>query len=102
MMSDIMIVEGEGETNPRIDSVTLKPGMGFIPQVAIDQHFAQRGRLGRFVSALMQQPAVLGFGIDENTAIAVANSFLISLLLIVLRILQILPRDILGARSISK
>ena len=71
MMPDIMIVEGEGETNPRLDTVTLEPGMGFLPQVAIDQHFSQRGRLGRFVSALIQQPAVLGFGIDENTAIAV-------------------------------
>ena len=71
MMSDIMIVEGEGETNPRLDTVTLEPGMGFLPQIAIDQHFSERGRLGRFVSALMQQPAVLGFGIDENTAIAV-------------------------------
>ncbi|PSB11212.1 cyanophycinase [Pleurocapsa sp. CCALA 161] len=71
MMADIMIVEGEGETNPRLDTVTLEPGMGFLSQVAIDQHFSQRGRLGRFVSALIQQPAVLGFGIDENTAIAV-------------------------------
>lgn len=71
MMPDIMIVEGESETNPTIDSVTLEPGMGFLPNVAIDQHFSQRGRLGRFVSALMQQPAVLGFGIDENTAIAI-------------------------------
>ena len=71
MMPDIMIVEGERETNPRLDTVVLEPGMGFLSQVAIDQHFAQRGRLGRFVSALIQQPAVLGFGIDENTAIAV-------------------------------
>lgn len=71
MMPDMMIVEGESETNPRIDSVKLEPGMGFLPQVAIDQHFAQRGRLGRFVSALMQQPATLGFGIDEDTAVAV-------------------------------
>ncbi|WP_319420649.1 cyanophycinase [Pleurocapsa sp. FMAR1] len=71
MMPDIMIVEGEGETNPRLDSVILEPGMGFLPQVAIDQHFSQRGRLGRLVSALIQQPAVLGFGIDEDTAIAV-------------------------------
>jgi cyanophycinase len=45
--------------------------MGFLPGVAIDQHFAQRGRLGRLISALVQQPAVLGFGIDENTAIVV-------------------------------
>ena len=71
MMPDIMIVEGDGETNPRLDTVVLEPGMGFLPQVTIDQHFAQRGRLGRFVSALIQQPAVLGLGIDENTAIAV-------------------------------
>ena len=71
MMPDIMIVEGDGETNPRLDTVVLEPGMGFLPQVAIDQHFAQRGRLGRFVSALIQQPAILGFGIDEDTAIAV-------------------------------
>ncbi|BAU67311.1 cyanophycinase [Stanieria sp. NIES-3757] len=71
MMPDIMIVEGEAETNPRLETVTLEPGMGFLPGVAIDQHFAQRGRLGRLISALIQQPAVLGFGIDENTAIAV-------------------------------
>ena len=71
MMPDIMIVEGEGETNPRLDTVVLEPGMGFLPQVVIDQHFSQRGRIGRFVSALLQQPAVLGFGIDEDTAIAI-------------------------------
>jgi cyanophycinase len=46
-------------------------GMGFLPGVVIDQHFAQRGRLGRLLSAVAQQPVVLGFGIDENTAIAV-------------------------------
>jgi cyanophycinase len=37
----------------------------------IDQHFAQRGRLGRLISALLQQPANLGFGIDEDTAVIV-------------------------------
>lgn len=71
MMPDMMIVEGEPETNPRVDVVRMEPGMGFMPNVAIDQHFAQRGRLGRLLSALVQQPVVLGFGIDENTAIAV-------------------------------
>ena len=71
MMPNMMIVEGESETHPSIDSVRLEPGMSFLPEVAIDQHFAQRGRLGRFVSALMQQPATLGFGIDEDTAVAV-------------------------------
>jgi len=71
MMPDTMIVEGESETNPRVNVVEMGPGMGFLPGVVVDQHFAQRGRLGRLISALMQQPAVLGFGIDENTAIVV-------------------------------
>lgn len=71
MMPDVMIVEGESETNPRMEVVRMDRGMGFLPNVVIDQHFAQRGRLGRLLSALAQQPANLGFGIDENTAIAI-------------------------------
>jgi cyanophycinase len=42
--------------------------------VVIDQHFLQRGRIGRLLSAVSQQPVVLGFGIDENTAIVVNNN----------------------------
>lgn len=71
MMPDMMIVEGEPETNPRVEVARMAEGMGFLPGVVIDQHFAQRGRLGRLISAVVQQPVVLGFGIDENTAIAV-------------------------------
>ena len=71
MMPDVMIVEGEPETNPRVEVAKMDTGMGFLPGVVIDQHFAQRGRLGRLISAVVQQPVVLGFGIDENTAIAV-------------------------------
>lgn len=73
MMPDVMIVEGDSETNPRVEVVEMGPGMGFLPGVVIDQHFLQRGRLGRLISALAQQPAVLAFGIDENTAIAVSD-----------------------------
>lgn len=74
MMPDVMIVEGESETNPRLEAVEMGPGMGFLPGVVIDQHFLQRGRLGRLLSAVTQQPVVLGFGIDENTAVAVSNN----------------------------
>lgn len=73
MMPDMMIIEGDSETNPRVNTVAMGPGMGFLPGIVVDQHFAQRGRLGRLVSALLQQPAVLGIGIDENTAIIVAE-----------------------------
>lgn len=71
MMPDMMIVEGEGETNPRMEVAAMDRGMGFLPGVVIDQHFAQRGRLGRLLSAIAQQPVNLGFGIDENTAIVI-------------------------------
>jgi cyanophycinase len=71
MMPDLMIVEGDSETNPRMDAVEMGEGMGFLHSVVIDQHFAQRGRLGRLISALLQQPGDLGFGIDEDTAIIV-------------------------------
>ncbi|MBE9185377.1 cyanophycinase [Microcoleus sp. LEGE 07076] len=73
MMPDMMIIEGDSETNPRVEVVAMGPGMGFLPGIVIDQHFAQRGRLGRLVAALLLQPAVLGFGIDENTAILVSD-----------------------------
>jgi len=73
MMPDMMIIEGDSETHPRVDVVAMGPGMGFLPGIVIDQHFAQRGRLGRLVAALLLQPAVLGFGIDENTAILVSG-----------------------------
>lgn len=74
MMPEIMIVGGDSESGPRLDIVDLGEGMGFLPGVIIDQHFAERGRLGRLLSALMSQPASLGFGIDENTALIVRGT----------------------------
>lgn len=71
MMPDEMIVGGASVSNPSVDAVTTGPGMGFLPGIVIDQHFAQRGRLGRLLAALVQQPALLGVGIDEDTAIIV-------------------------------
>ncbi len=71
MMSSTMIVDGSGDTNPRQGIVTMAPGMEFIDGVVIDQHFAQRGRLGRLLAAVAKYPHHLGLGIDENTAVIV-------------------------------
>lgn len=73
MMSSTMIVDGESETNPRISVVEMAPGMEFLDGVVIDQHFAQRGRLGRLMAAVAQYPHHLGLGIDEDTAIIVED-----------------------------
>jgi cyanophycinase len=74
MMPDVMIVEGDSATNPRPDTVELCPGLGFLPGIVIDQHFAQRGRLGRLLTALVREPSILGIGIDEDTAILVKGN----------------------------
>ena len=49
----------------------MAPGLGFISGVLIDQHFAERGRIGRLLGAVAQNPRIVGLGIDENTAIVV-------------------------------
>jgi len=71
MMTDTMIVEGAADRSPTRNTVHLAVGMGLMPGAVVDQHFSERGRIGRLLSALAQNPAVLGVGIDENTAIEV-------------------------------
>jgi cyanophycinase len=51
----------------------MAPGLGLISDVIIDQHFAERGRIGRLLGAVAQNPRVLGIGIDEDTAIVVED-----------------------------
>lgn len=74
IMSTTMILEGLSGTTPRAGVVELGPGMEFISGVIIDQHFFERGRLGRLLSAVAQYPRDLGVGIDENTALVVRGS----------------------------
>lgn len=71
IMPDVMIIDGDSDTHPRLDAVELGEGMGFLTGILIDQHFAQRGRLGRLLTALLMEPSVMGLGIDENTAVIV-------------------------------
>lgn len=46
-------------------------GLGFLPGVAIDQHFTQRNRLKDMVLLMKTYPQFLGIGLDEATAILV-------------------------------
>ena len=71
VMSDTMVVEGDDDESPRKCTLKMSPGLGLIKNVIIDQHFAQRGRIGRLLTGIAQNPEVLGIGIDENTAIIV-------------------------------
>jgi cyanophycinase len=71
MMSSVMIVEG-GDNEPAKKCTTkMAPGFDLLPDTIIDQHFDQRGRLGRLLCSVAENPDVLGIGIDEDTAIFV-------------------------------
>ncbi|MDF1503595.1 cyanophycinase [Roseisolibacter sp. H3M3-2] len=70
VMAETMLVSGESDASPRIGTgVRMAPGLGLFPGAIIDQHFAERGRVGRLVGAVAQNPRILGVGIDEDTAI---------------------------------
>jgi len=72
-----MIVSGKEEDSPRKCTIKMAPGLDLIQNVIIDQHFAQRGRIGRLFNAVAQNPESLGIGIDENTAVVMEGSSII-------------------------
>jgi len=68
VMSAHMIAGGDEGPSPRAGMVTIAPGFGLTRDIVIDQHFRQRDRLGRLLTALSYNPALLGMGVDEDTA----------------------------------
>lgn len=70
VVSETMLVTGDSAASPRVaDAVRMAPGFGLLPGVIVDQHFAERGRIGRLIGAVAQNPRIVGVGIDEDTAI---------------------------------
>ncbi|MFM9961343.1 MAG: cyanophycinase [Planctomycetaceae bacterium] len=64
VMSQVMIEQG-------LDTATLGTGLDLFPGAVIDQHFLKRSRLNRLLRVLESQPELIGFGIDESTALVV-------------------------------
>lgn len=52
-------------------STAVTSGFGLLPGAIIDQHFSRRSRDNRLVSAVLDNPQLLGVGIDEETALVV-------------------------------
>ena len=68
IMSEHMIAGGDSNSSPVEGAVSLAPGLGLTNAVIIDQHFTQRNRLGRLLTASSYNPFLIGLGIDEDTA----------------------------------
>jgi cyanophycinase len=68
ILSEHMIAYGDEGAHPKAGMATLAPGFGMTNRVIIDQHFRQRDRLGRLLSAMAYNPFAVGLGLDEDTA----------------------------------
>jgi cyanophycinase len=79
VMSEVMITGDEKRTTEEnanwqtieTDNVVHVRGFGFVKNAIIDQHFLVRRRHNRLISLVLEDPALLGAGIDESTAILV-------------------------------
>jgi cyanophycinase len=76
IMSEHMIVYGKEGSTPRAGMVSISPGLGLVNTVIIDQHFRQRDRLGRLLTALAYNPFAIGVGLDEDTAVMVRDAYI--------------------------
>jgi cyanophycinase len=68
ILSEHMIAFGDEGSSVVAGSVRLAPGLGLTNRFVIDQHFRQRDRLGRLLTALAYNPFAVGIGLDEDTA----------------------------------
>jgi cyanophycinase len=67
ILSEHMIAFGDEGSSVISGSVRLAPGLGLTNRFIIDQHFRQRDRLGRLLTALAYNPFAIGIGLDEDT-----------------------------------
>ncbi len=52
-------------------NIQTTEGFGFVTSAIIDQHFIIRKRHNRLISVVLENPELLGIGIDESTSILV-------------------------------
>lgn len=67
VMGHHMIAGGGSGESPNRALVDMAMGLGIIPEVIVDQHFHNRNRMARLLSAISSYPERLGIGIDEDT-----------------------------------
>jgi cyanophycinase len=77
ILSALMMAGGTGiggDSNgaaARKGMVDVVAGFGLLQDIIIDQHFSQRGRMGRLLSVFAGTPGLIGIGLDEDTAVLI-------------------------------
>lgn len=67
VMGQQMIAGGGSGESPNRSLVDMTTGLGIIPEVIVDQHFHNRNRMARLLSAITSHTDKLAIGIDEDT-----------------------------------
>ncbi len=76
VMSSSMITGEANLEGVEAGATEIAEGLGLIPHAIIDQHFHKRQRFNRLLSAVLDQPQLVGIGIDEGTAVVVQKNHL--------------------------
>jgi cyanophycinase len=77
ILSTLMMDGGTGVggdsngASARKGMVDVVAGFGLLQDLIIDQHFSQRGRIGRLLSVFAGTPGLIGIGLDEDTAVLI-------------------------------
>jgi cyanophycinase len=78
-----MMVPGNGttgDTAARKGMVDMVAGFGLLQDVIVDQHFSERGRIGRLLTIFAANPGMLAVGLDEDTAVIIDGDGLLETL----------------------
>ena len=79
-MASHMVAYGNPGPTPKNRMVQLSAGLGILHGLVVDQHFEQRGRIGRLLALVAQSPSLLGVGLDEDTCAVVLSDQTLSVL----------------------
>lgn len=72
-MANTMLYEGHTTEAMLRGDVKTSAGLGFVEGAIIDTHFIKRGRFSRLAQAVVTNPACVGIGLGEDTALLVRN-----------------------------
>jgi cyanophycinase len=71
MLGGTGLAGNSNDASARKAMVEVVAGFGLLQDVVVDQHFSQRGRMGRLLSAFAANPGLVGIGLDEDTAVLI-------------------------------
>ena len=72
-LSTPMIYAGNAEVQELSGMIKVTTGLEFLKDVCIDTHFVHRGRFVRMAQVVVTNPACIGIGIEEDTALVLSN-----------------------------